>query len=38
MELLHELDESEDVRPILDSRFGLKDALEDVVKGAPVGW
>ena len=38
MELLHELDESEDVRPILDDRFGLKDALEDVVKGASVGW
>lgn len=38
MELLHELDESEDVRPILDDRFGLKDALDDVVKGAAVGW
>ena len=38
MELLHELDDSEDVRPILDDRFGLKDALDDVVKGASVGW
>mmetsp|Transcript_7888 Transcript_7888/g.17055 ORF Transcript_7888/g.17055 Transcript_7888/m.17055 type:complete len:104 (+) Transcript_7888:2-313(+) len=38
MELLHELDESEDVRPILDDRFGLKEALDDVVKGASVGW
>ena len=38
MELLHELDESDDVRPILDDRFGLKDALDDVVKGAAVGW
>ena len=33
MELLNELDESEDVRPILEERFGLKDALNDVVKG-----
>jgi CTD small phosphatase-like protein 2 len=38
MELLHELDESEDVRPVLEDKFGLKDALDDVVKGAPVGW
>ena len=38
MELLHELDESDDVRPILDHRFGLKEALEDVVKNAAVGW
>jgi TFIIF-interacting CTD phosphatase-like protein len=38
MELLHELDESDDVRPILDDKFGLKDALEDVVKGGPIGW
>ena len=34
MELLHELDESEDVRPILEDRFGLRDALDDVTKGA----
>ncbi|KAL7533209.1 hypothetical protein ACHAXR_005102 [Thalassiosira sp. AJA248-18] len=38
MELLHELDESEDVRPILEDKFGLKDALDNVVNGAPVGW
>jgi len=38
MELLHELDDSDDVRPMLDDRFGLKDALDDVVKGAAVGW
>eukprot|EP01083_Nonionella_stella_P122653 369154_1 len=39
MELLHELDDSEDVRPILDDKFGLKDALDDVVKGATsMGW
>lgn len=38
MELLHELDDSDDVRPILDDRFGLKDALDDVRKGAAVGW
>ena len=31
MELLLELDETEDVRPLLDGKFGLKDALEDVV-------
>lgn len=30
MELLLELDETEDVRPLLDGKFGLKDALEDV--------
>lgn len=34
MELLHELDESDDVRPILDDRFGLREALDDVTKGA----
>ena len=33
MELLYELDEYNDVRPILDDKFGLKDALDDVVKG-----
>jgi len=32
MELLHELDEAEDVRPVLESKFGLKDALRDVVR------
>ena len=38
MELLHELDGSDDVRPILDDKFGLKDALEDVVKGGSIKW
>ena len=34
LELLHELDEAEDVRPVLDSKFGLKDALRDVVRSS----
>ena len=38
MELLHELDGSDDVRPILDDKFGLKDALEDIVKGGSIKW
>ena len=40
MELLHELDGSEDVRPVLEDRFGLKEALDDVVRGASssAGW
>ncbi len=38
MELLHELDGSDDVRPILDGKFGLKDALEDVVRGGSIKW
>jgi len=29
-ELLLELEHSEDVRPILDPKFGLKDALKDI--------
>jgi CTD small phosphatase-like protein 2 len=32
MELLHELEDVEDVRPVLHERFGLKDALNDVVR------
>lgn len=32
MELLNELEHVDDVRPILDERFGLKDALNDVIK------
>lgn len=32
MELLNELEHVEDVRPILDERFGLKDALNDVIR------
>ena len=39
MELLHELDESDDVRPILDGRFGLRDVLDDVAKeAAAIRW
>lgn len=38
MELLHELDECDDVRRILDDRFGLEEALDDIVKTAEVGW
>lgn len=38
MELLHELDGSEDVRPLLDSKFGLKKALDDLVRGESTGW
>jgi CTD small phosphatase-like protein 2 len=32
MELLNELEHVDDVRPILDERFGLKDALNDVIR------
>lgn len=32
MELLNELEHVDDVRPILDDRFGLKDALSDVIR------
>lgn len=38
MELLNELDKSEDVRPILDNKFGLKETLGDLVKGSSTGW
>jgi hypothetical protein len=31
-ELLSELEGEEDVRPVLDERFGLRDALKDVVR------
>lgn len=33
MELLNELDHSEDVRPVLDGKFGLKKALDDLAAG-----
>eukprot|EP00429_Kryptoperidinium_foliaceum_P066509 CAMPEP_0176054176 /NCGR_PEP_ID=MMETSP0120_2-20121206/26954_1 /TAXON_ID=160619 /ORGANISM="Kryptoperidinium foliaceum, Strain CCMP 1326" /LENGTH=253 /DNA_ID=CAMNT_0017387641 /DNA_START=414 /DNA_END=1175 /DNA_ORIENTATION=- len=33
LDLLHELDEEEDVRPVLDSRFGLKRALQELSNG-----
>lgn len=32
VDLLHELDEMEDVRPELEKRFGLKEALQDAAK------
>lgn len=32
MELLNELEHVDDVRPILEERFGLKDALNDVIR------
>lgn len=35
VELLHELDGSGDVRPVLDDRFGLREAF---VRGASPGW
>jgi len=34
MELLLELEQAEDVRPVLESKFGLKDALRDVVRSS----
>lgn len=35
MDLIHELDEHEDVRPVLDARFQLRQALNDVSLGRP---
>jgi len=35
MDLIHGLDEHEDVRPILDARFQLRQALNDVSLGRP---
>eukprot|EP00980_Cylindrotheca_fusiformis_P010637 scaffold2366_cov115-Cylindrotheca_fusiformis.AAC.11 len=35
VDLLHELNQEEDVRPILDARFGLRQALRDLSKGRP---
>lgn len=32
-DLLHDLDEEEDVRPILDARFGLRDSFKKLSKG-----
>eukprot|EP00559_Dactyliosolen_fragilissimus_P007218 CAMPEP_0184864096 /NCGR_PEP_ID=MMETSP0580-20130426/13731_1 /TAXON_ID=1118495 /ORGANISM="Dactyliosolen fragilissimus" /LENGTH=258 /DNA_ID=CAMNT_0027362743 /DNA_START=739 /DNA_END=1515 /DNA_ORIENTATION=+ len=37
MELLVELEQHEDVRPVLESKFGLKDALNDIEQDAS-GW
>lgn len=35
LDLLHELDKHEDVRPVLDARFRLREALEDISRGRP---
>ena len=35
LDLLDELDNEEDVRPVLDARFGLKRALKDLGRGRP---
>ena len=35
LELLEELNDEEDVRPILDTRFGLKRALQELSNGRP---
>ena len=35
MDLLHELDEEHDVRPVLDARFGLRQALDELSRGRP---
>jgi len=35
LDLLHELNEEEDVRPFLDARFGLKRALQELSRGRP---
>jgi hypothetical protein len=35
MDLIHELDEHEDVRPVLDARFQLRQALNDISLGRP---
>ena len=32
-DLLHDLDEEEDVRPVLDARFGLRDSFQKLSKG-----
>jgi CTD small phosphatase-like protein 2 len=37
LQLLEELEGHEDVRPLLDQRFGLKTALEDLTKGKVAG-
>ena len=34
LELLQELDGEDDVRPVLEERFGLKDALRDVSRNS----
>mmetsp|Transcript_15914 Transcript_15914/g.18132 ORF Transcript_15914/g.18132 Transcript_15914/m.18132 type:complete len:402 (+) Transcript_15914:197-1402(+) len=38
LDLLDELESEEDVRPVLDEKFGLEDALKEVAKGHSGGW
>ena len=35
LDLLHELDDEHDVRPVLDARFGLRQALDELSSGRP---
>lgn len=35
LDLLNELDQHEDVRPVLDARFRLRQALDDISRGRP---
>lgn len=35
LDLLHELDKHEDVRPVLDAKFRLRQALDDITRGHP---
>jgi len=35
LDLLHELDKHEDVRPVLDAKFRLRQALDDISRGRP---
>lgn len=35
LDLLHELNDEEDVRPTLDARFGLRQALDELSRGRP---
>ena len=35
LDLLHELDKHEDVRPVLNEKFRLKQALDDISSGRP---
>ena len=35
LDLLNELDKHEDVRPVLDAKFRLREALDDISRGRP---
>lgn len=35
LDLLHELDKHEDVRPVLNAKFRLRQALDDITRGRP---